>query len=371
MYHATRLCLAACVAAGLAAAVLPVTAPLLGAAVSVLAMLVIMLERRQRPRPEEPVAATPPGINPAEVIGPGIVTSPLAPTRTPRDLETALGLFGSVIINEVDTSVRSALNENQQMREMAEEMALASSQAREQFRLSIGRAVTAESDIEQLKSYGEELTGSIDLVTSEVRNSIATIRAAAEQTVTTRRSIETMSELSRSMSEILAAIGDISRQTRMLALNATIEAARAGEAGRGFAVVAGEVKQLAHQTAEATTVINSKLEELTGTVQASVAALQSLVATVTSVDSASNTISQAIARQDTLTTQVKASLDAMHGTVYDLAREIREAAQIAANSGSLAELVLDTAKTVDGLMSEMSEKLHAVGNGMLPVGVPA
>jgi methyl-accepting chemotaxis protein len=36
-----------------------------------------------------------------------------------------------------------------------------------------------------------------------------------------------------------------------LALNAAVEAARASDSGRGFAVVAGEVRQLAHRSAEA------------------------------------------------------------------------------------------------------------------------
>src|SRR3954467_3911659 len=52
---------------------------------------------------------------------------------TPRDYETALGLFGSIIVEEVDTSVRLVLDENQQMREMASEMAQAADQARKQF----------------------------------------------------------------------------------------------------------------------------------------------------------------------------------------------------------------------------------------------
>jgi len=64
--------------------------------------------------------------------------------------------------------------------------------------------------------------------------------------------MQSLSEATARIGDVVHLISDITGQTNLLALNATIEAARAGEAGKGFAVVAGEVKALAAQTAKAT-----------------------------------------------------------------------------------------------------------------------
>ena len=78
--------------------------------------------------------------------------------------------------------------------------------------------------------------------------------AAVERVVGTMDSI---TQSSRKIGDIIGVIDTIAFQTNLLALNAAVEAARAGEHGRGFAVVAAEVRSLSQRTAGAAREIKS------------------------------------------------------------------------------------------------------------------
>ncbi|WP_236303631.1 methyl-accepting chemotaxis protein [Enterobacter hormaechei] len=127
---------------------------------------------------------------------------------------------------------------------------------------------------EQQSASLEQTAASMEEMAASTKNNADNTRLASEQaniaTLQARKGGELMGQVANNMqsitdcaqqmTEIISLIDGIAFQTNILALNAAVEAARAGDHGKGFSVVAGEVRSLAHRSAEAAKNIKSLIE---------------------------------------------------------------------------------------------------------------
>jgi methyl-accepting chemotaxis protein len=133
---------------------------------------------------------------------------------------------------------------------------------------------------------------------SDTSRSVAHAAVVASEGVnvvdTTSANIAKLGSSSAEISQVIDLITSIAKQTNLLALNATIEAARAGSAGKGFAVVANEVKELAKQTADATSAISERIAVIQGDADKTVEAIASITSIISDIAEVQAEISSAI-----------------------------------------------------------------------------
>ena len=126
----------------------------------------------------------------------------------------------------------------------------------------------------QLSSVVERMSRGTSDGMASAENVISEVSGLTDEVNHASSVIKKLEEDSSNIGTVLVLIRDIAEQTNLLALNAAIEAARAGENGRGFAVVADEVRVLAGKTQQATTEIQTIIEELQGRAQNAVEVME-------------------------------------------------------------------------------------------------
>ncbi len=221
----------------------------------------------------------------------------------------------------------------------------------------------AEGASEQAASI-EETSSSLEEMSSMTKHNASNANQANQLMAGTK---EKVSQAGRSMSDLTACMGEISRaseetskiiktideiafQTNLLALNAAVEAARAGEAGAGFAVVADEVRNLAMRAAEAA-------KNTAGLIDGTVGKIAQGADLVDKTGKEFNEVADSVAKSGGLIGEISAACLEQAQGIEQISRAVSEMDKVVQQNSANAEELATTAE-------EMSSQSHQM-NGFV------
>lgn len=205
----------------------------------------------------------------------------------------------------------------------------------------------ASTNVQMVATAAEEMSATISEIAQNTERGRLITGEAVVQAKSVSSKVNQLGIAANEIGTVTESISEISEQTNLLALNATIEAARAGEAGKGFAVVANEIKDLARQTAAATTDINQRIASIQDTTLGTVTEIEQIVSTISSINEIVNTIATAIEEQAAATKEIA-------GNVNQAAQGIEEVNLNVAQSTTVADSITKDIIEVSQSSKDMS-----------------
>nr|CRH05505.1 putative Methyl-accepting chemotaxis protein [Candidatus Magnetococcus massalia] len=249
----------------------------------------------------------------------------------------------------------------------------------------------ADGNVSTMADAAEEMTANIDQVNdnlSSVHSSVGEVSSALqgltlslndvraryatadqmskEANQQSQSSRDVMSGLNGDAQEVFKAVKSIrtiADQTNMLALNAAIESAGAGEAGRGFAVVANEVKELAGQTAQATTMIEQRITRMQERAGSALEASQQVDEVISRLAETNQAITEAVDDQAHGVQEIQTSMESVTRASDEVTRNAavlshaaQEVARSALEAAAGTRTISEAADRLTGSAQEVAKQ---------------
>lgn len=246
------------------------------------------------------------------------------------------------VLTEINQSSESLAAAATELASIAEQLVDNADQSSTVADRSASNADMVSGNMDTVAAASEQSTTNLNMIaaaTEEMGNTIKEIAensARASETTatavtTTERSqkgVEALGIAADSIGKVTETITEISEQTNLLALNATIEAARAGEAGKGFAVVANEIKELARETANATSSIREAISDIQNQTKMTVEDIGGIATVIADVNEIVQTIVTAVEEQSITTNEIVQNVTQATQGVSEINENIASSSQM-------------------------------------------
>ncbi len=250
------------------------------------------------------------------------------------------------------------------LQQSAEAMSSSADRAASRSTAVAADAEEATQNVRTAAAATDQLSRAMTAVGGETAQARDRIAAAVERARGTDEDVRRLGQAADSIGSVVGVIADIASQTNLLALNATIEAARAGAYGRGFAVVASEVKQLATETAKATTDITAQIQSMQSVATATIESVRAVCDIIADVAQITARIGAEIAGQVLATQEIAGSVSKVTERTSTVTRNIGEVNSAVQGSDRIAGGVLEAARrlsqTGNNLTHEVDRFLTSV-----------
>uniref|UniRef100_A4WTG7 Methyl-accepting chemotaxis sensory transducer n=1 Tax=Cereibacter sphaeroides (strain ATCC 17025 / ATH 2.4.3) TaxID=349102 RepID=A4WTG7_CERS5 len=269
------------------------------------------------------------GLRRATDLSERVAAGDLSPTEPLRGNDEISDLVGSLnrMVDKLRGVVADVAISSRHVAEGAEEMSSTAGQLSQAASEQAGLTLQASSSM-------EEMAATIRQSARHAADTETMARRAAQEARDSGSCVLEAVEAVRVISQRIAVVQEISRQTDLLALNAAVEAARAGEHGRGFAVVAGEVRRFAERSRAAAAEISVLSASTVDAAQAAGARLSHLIPVIEETARLVLGISTSAQEQSAGVAQVNLALQQL-----DKVTQVNSSAseQLSATAGHLAE----------------------------------